>query len=182
MKMKFKKIIAVVSAVAMLAANAFTVSAENEDCTYITGGYYAMPVAVGTEMTTGNYEIAGTNGAKWIVETNGTNNGGPICKVVSDDAASGNNSLYLKANGNKDIGHGGAVWAIELPSECLRGTYNIQVDVARISSNWRDYIALNLDGWDKDDKSRLNEGANWTKGEEFAASNGSLTLYQQNPL
>lgn len=127
--------------------------------------------------TPGEFPIPDNEDVKWVLTQTSDGSNQNKCKIATNNAATGGRSLYLTAREGGEGSYGSAQMSIILGELTGDGTYTVQFDMARQLTDWRDYVALNMDGWDSE--ARLDTTTIWTKGESFTGSlnEADVTFY-----
>ena len=156
--MKLKKIIAAVSAATMLITNAITTTTY----TAANGTGFPSPFENYVDadcIPVGDYTVEGAVNVIYHVESNGADSS--TVKLRTADASDGARSLRLRAGDTQASGTAlCAGFTVEFGEEIKGETYEVSFDAWREFSDWRDYAAINYEGWDG--KSRLTGTTKWT--------------------
>ena len=161
MKIKFKRIIGTISAVAMLVTSSLTASVSAAS----GGTHFPFPLSgyVDQNITTAcTFTVEGAENVVYSFTFDSV--GWADAKVRSNEGSDGNRSLRIRGTGTTSRSEGlGAEFTLKFGDPTEDGQYVISFDLYREQSSAYDYVALNYDGWDEG--ARLTGTTTWTATE-----------------
>ena len=144
--MKYKKIIATISAAAMLITSAITATAD----TAVEGKRFPFPLESYVDeniKTSSTYTVEGAKNVVYSFTFDSV--GWADAKVRNGDGSDGNRSLRIRGTGTTSRSRGlGAEFTVKFGNPTADGKYVISFDLYRELSSDYDYATLNYDGWD----------------------------------
>ncbi|MBR5808645.1 MAG: hypothetical protein IKY39_00890 [Clostridia bacterium] len=170
--MKIKRIMAFITATILLTSS-ISVNAK----TTLQGKWVHFPFTrIAQDLEPGEYVIPGVENAKWVYENTVINGTPGRAMITTARAATGERALYIFANhGGATEYEPGAKMTLHFGNLTGDGTYTIQFDMYPWHPDYRDFTALNMNGWDS--TARMQSGAIWSQGPAFIGSVAQDTYY-----